>query len=278
MDERKLAVELFNRAWKLMEQSARTPAEDDELLHCAHASRYHWIAAGTAINAARGEWQCSRVYTVLGRAEPALHHARRCLELVRQADDAEDWDEPFAHEALARAHAVARDAEAPRDRLGARGRREDRGRRGPRARARRSRDDPALAAMARFQTTITPVLTVRDAARAVDFYKRAFGATEVSRHTNAAGQIVADLEIDGARFRVVDEAPSAFNVSPETLNGTSVRLNLLVADPDAVAGQAVAAGATEVFPIADQAYGLRQGRVADPFGHHWLIGRPLDWP
>jgi hypothetical protein len=114
MDERKLAVELFNRAWKLMEQSARTPAEDDELLHCAHASRYHWIAAGTAINAARGEWQCSRVYTVLGRAEPALHHARRCLELVRQADDAEDWDEPFAHEALARAHAVARDAEAAR--------------------------------------------------------------------------------------------------------------------------------------------------------------------
>jgi hypothetical protein len=114
MDERKLAVELFNRAWKLMEQSARTPAEDDELLHCAHASRYHWIAAGTAINAARGEWQCSRVYTVLGRAEPALHHARRCLELVRQADDAEDWDEPFAHEALARAHAVPRDAEAAR--------------------------------------------------------------------------------------------------------------------------------------------------------------------
>jgi PhnB protein len=130
--------------------------------------------------------------------------------------------------------------------------------------------------MATFQTTITPVLTVKDAAGAVDFYKRAFGATEVLRSTNSAGQIVAEMAIDGARFRVVDEAPWAFNLSPETLNGTSVRLNLFVADPDAVAGQSIAAGATEVFPIADQSYGLQQGRVADPFGHHWLIGRPLN--
>jgi PhnB protein len=65
-------------------------------------------------------------------------------------------------------------------------------------------------------------------------------------------------------------------------NGTSVRLNLLVADPDAFAGRAIANGATEIAPIADQPYGLRQGRLADPFGHHWLIGRPLagesgDW-
>lgn len=130
--------------------------------------------------------------------------------------------------------------------------------------------------MASFQTTITPALTVRDAAAAVDFYTRGFGATEVSRTTNAQGQIVAELEIDGARLLVVDETPSAFNLSPETLDGTSVRLNLLVADPDAVAARAIAAGATEVFPIADQPYGLRQGRVADPFGHHWLIGKPLD--
>src|SRR2546421_2396504 len=114
MDERKLAVDLFNRAWELMQQADRTPAEDDELLHIAHASRYHWIAAGTTINAARGEWQCSRAYAVLGRAEPALHHARRCLELVRDADDADDWDEPVAHEALARAHALAGDSEAAR--------------------------------------------------------------------------------------------------------------------------------------------------------------------
>jgi hypothetical protein len=114
MDERQLAVDLFNRTWKLLELTERSSAQDDELVHCAHASRYHWIAAGTTINAARGEWQCSRVYAVLGRPEPALHHARRCLELVREADDREDWDEPFAHEALARAHAVAGDAAAAR--------------------------------------------------------------------------------------------------------------------------------------------------------------------
>ena len=130
--------------------------------------------------------------------------------------------------------------------------------------------------MARFETVITPVLTVKDAAAAVEFYSRAFGATELSRTTNAPGQIVAELAVDGARFLVVDETPAALNLSPETLEGTSVRLNLLVEDPDAVAEQAIAAGGTEVFPIADQPYGLRQGRVADPFGHHWLIGRPLD--
>ncbi|MBA2370268.1 MAG: hypothetical protein H0V71_01335 [Chloroflexi bacterium] len=80
---------------------------------------------------------------------------------------------------------------------------------------------------------------------------------------------------DGGRFFVVEEAPAALNLSPETLGGTSVRLSLIVDDPDAVAERAIAAGATEVLPIADQPYGLRQGRVADPYGHHWLIGRPL---
>jgi PhnB protein len=74
---------------------------------------------------------------------------------------------------------------------------------------------------------------------------------------------------------VADEAPQFGNLSPQTLNGTSVRLNLLVADPDAVARQAVAQGASEIAPVADQSYGLRQGRFVDPFGHHWLIGRPL---
>jgi len=123
-------------------------------------------------------------------------------------------------------------------------------------------------------TSIKPVLTCRDAEGAVDFYKRALGATELSRVENPSG-IVAEMAIDGAEFMVVDEVPEAFNLSPQTLGGTTVRINLLVADPDAVAEQAVAEGATEVFPIADQPYGLRQGRFADPFGHHWLIGRPL---
>jgi PhnB protein len=130
--------------------------------------------------------------------------------------------------------------------------------------------------IARVDTAITPVLTVRDAAAAVGFYVRAFGAVEQSRHTNAPGQIVSELTLDGARFLVVDETPAAFNVAPQTLGGTSVRLSLQVTDPDAVAERAISAGASEVFPIADQPYGLRQGRIADPFGHHWLIGRPLE--
>ena len=125
-------------------------------------------------------------------------------------------------------------------------------------------------------TTLNPMLTVRDAAKAIEFYQRAFGAHEVAPPVRSpSGQIVAQLAIDGQHFFVVDENPAAYNVSPETLNGTSVRLNLVVDDPDAVAARAVAAGATVVFPIADQPYGMRQGRVADPFGHHWLIGRPL---
>jgi PhnB protein len=123
--------------------------------------------------------------------------------------------------------------------------------------------------------SITPVLTVRSTAAATEFYKAAFGAVEIARVEGSDGQLVVDLAIGRARFRVVDEAPAAFNLSPETLGGTSVRLNLLVEDPDVAAAQAVAAGAVEVFPIADQPYGLRQGRFADPFGHHWLIGKPL---
>jgi PhnB protein len=133
-----------------------------------------------------------------------------------------------------------------------------------------------------FRASITPVLTVRGAAAAVAFYRRAFGAEEVYRNTYPDGRIVAELAVEGARFRVADEAPEVANLGPQSLEGTTVRLNLLVADPDELAARAVAAGATEVAPVADEPYGLRQGRLADPFGHHWLIGRPLpgkagDW-
>jgi DNA-binding transcriptional MerR regulator len=116
IDHRRLGVDLFNKAWTLMEQEERTEAEDDELVHCAHASAYHWLHVGTPANRARSEWQCSRMYTVLGRPEPALHHARRCLELCEASPDAlEDWDLPFAHEALARAYGLVGDqAEARR--------------------------------------------------------------------------------------------------------------------------------------------------------------------
>ena len=115
---RQLGVDLFNKTWTLMEKEGRTAADDDEMIHCAHASAYHWLHVGTAANRARSEWQCSRMYTVLGRAEPALHHAQRCLEICESSPEAlEDWDLPFAHEALARAHSVAGDTEHARRHL-----------------------------------------------------------------------------------------------------------------------------------------------------------------
>ncbi len=82
------------------------------------------------------------------------------------------------------------------------------------------------------------------------------------------------LSLAGDACFVVDESRSAFNLSPRTLGGTSVRMNLVVNGPDAAARRAMDAGATEVFPVADQPYGMREGRVADPYGHHWLLGRP----
>ena len=110
---RQLAVDLFNHVWTLIELPERTPEQDDEMIHAAHASRYHWGQVGTKANLARGEWQVSRVYTVLGRSEPALYHAHRCLAYVEEGDGIEDWDLPFAYEALARAQAVAGDAASP---------------------------------------------------------------------------------------------------------------------------------------------------------------------
>jgi PhnB protein len=124
-------------------------------------------------------------------------------------------------------------------------------------------------------TSLTPMLTVRNAAAAIEFYCEAFNATEEQRLTTPTGHTVAELSIDGLRFLVADENPEAFNLSPESLGGTSVRINLIVDDPDAAAARAIAAGASEIFPVADQPYGLRQGRVADRDGHHWLLGRPL---
>jgi PhnB protein len=124
-------------------------------------------------------------------------------------------------------------------------------------------------------SSLRPMLTVKNAVAAVDFYRTAFGAVEEERFTAPTGHVVAELAIDGLRFFVVDENREAFNVSPISLGGTTVRMNLIVDDPDATAAQAIAAGATEVFPVSDQPYGLRQGRVADPDGHHWLLGKPL---
>jgi hypothetical protein len=113
---RQIAAALFNHVWALLNKPDRSAEDDDEMVHAAHASAYHWLEVGTVANRARSEWQCSRVYSVLGRAEPALHHARRCLELCESApDEIEEFDLPFAYEALARANAVAGDVEAARE-------------------------------------------------------------------------------------------------------------------------------------------------------------------
>jgi DNA-binding transcriptional MerR regulator len=107
---KRLGIDLFNKTWTLMEKEGRTPEEDDEMLHCTHASAYHWLHVGTAANRARSEWQCSRVNAILGRPEAALAHARRCLGLVESEPEVmEEFDLPAAYEALARAHLVAGD-------------------------------------------------------------------------------------------------------------------------------------------------------------------------
>jgi PhnB protein len=124
-------------------------------------------------------------------------------------------------------------------------------------------------------SSLTPMLTVKNALAAIDFYRDAFNAVEQARFTAPTGHVVAEMAIDGLRFFVVDENAEALNLSPKSLDGTTVRINLIVDDPDAAAAHAIAAGASEIFPVADQPYGFRQGRVADPDGHHWLIGKPL---
>jgi PhnB protein len=115
-----------------------------------------------------------------------------------------------------------------------------------------------------------PFLAVRDPEAAARFYADAFGAVVVQ----AFGPVRV-LEIEGCHVGLAPEAPELGTPSPETLGATTVRVSLHVDDPDAVAAQALAAGATLLFPVEDQDYGMRQGRVVDPFGHHWLIGRPL---
>lgn len=124
-------------------------------------------------------------------------------------------------------------------------------------------------------SSIAPMLSVRGGARAVAFYQAAFGAAEVYREEDPGGAVVARLAIAGAEFWLSDESPEHGNFSPESLGGGSARVILTVPDPDAAFAQAVAAGAQVVFAV-EEAYGWRVGRVVDPFGHHWEIGRPLE--
>jgi PhnB protein len=122
-----------------------------------------------------------------------------------------------------------------------------------------------------FRTVVTATLSVRDWSGAMDFYKAAFGAVELYR---VEGGGVGQLAVNGAEFWVAEESPEHLNLSPESLGGCSVRMLLLVEDPHAMQAQAVKAGAAEVLPVSE-GYGWRLGRVRDPFGHHWEIGRPV---
>ena len=118
------------------------------------------------------------------------------------------------------------------------------------------------------------MLSVRKGAEAVEFYKRAFGATEIFRIDGDDGSVVARLSVESAEFWVADESPEHLNFSPESLGGGTVRMVMVVSDPDAAFTRAIEAGGTVVVAV-DNRYGWRLGRLVDPYGHHWEIGRPL---
>jgi PhnB protein len=124
------------------------------------------------------------------------------------------------------------------------------------------------------RTSIAPMLSVRNGAKAVEFYQAAFGAGIIFRIDDDKGGVVARLSVEGAEFWVADESPEHQNFSPETLGGGTVRMVMIVADPDTAFNRAVAAGAIVVRPVENR-YGWRLGRLVDPYGHHWEIGKPL---
>jgi PhnB protein len=121
-------------------------------------------------------------------------------------------------------------------------------------------------------------LLVHDGPAAVTFYRAAFDARETFRVGPPEGPIFAVLTIGDARFFVADESPEYGNLSPRSLGGTSVRINLLVPDPEVVHARAIALGATLVSPVRDEEVGPRMGVVRDPFGHTWLISSPWNPP
>ncbi len=120
---------------------------------------------------------------------------------------------------------------------------------------------------------VTPYLIVKDASRAIEFYKKAFGATELMRMTGTDGRIGhAEIRIGDSPVMLADEHPDFGAKSPQTIGGSPITMMLYVEDVDATVERAVAAGATLTRPVADQFYGDRTGGVTDPFGHVWYVG------
>lgn len=126
-----------------------------------------------------------------------------------------------------------------------------------------------------IRTSLAAMLSVRNGSEAIEFYQEAFDADVIFRLDSPDGSVVAKLAIENGKFWVADESPAHLNFSPESLGGGSARMVLTVADPDAWYARALAAGATAVSPVEDQDYGWRVGRLVDPYGHHWEIGKPL---
>jgi PhnB protein len=126
------------------------------------------------------------------------------------------------------------------------------------------------------ETSAAPLLNVRRGKAAIEFYKTAFGAEVIFQTESPDGEMVAQLRVGTSSFWLADESPVHGNSSPETLGASTFRMVLTVDEPDAVFAQALASGAQSVWPVADQPYGWRVGRVIDPFGHHWEIGKPLE--
>ena len=126
-----------------------------------------------------------------------------------------------------------------------------------------------------METTITTMLYVRRSAAAADFYIRAFGATPLLRLDNEDGSVLVHLAIGSGNFWLSEESPVHQNFSPESLGGSTMHMVIIVDNPDALFDQAVAAGASSICPVRDEPYGWRIGRLLDPFGHHWEIGKVL---
>ncbi|MEP7373009.1 MAG: VOC family protein [Chitinophagaceae bacterium] len=126
-----------------------------------------------------------------------------------------------------------------------------------------------------ISTSIAPWLSVKNSAKAVEFYKAAFGAIEAYRLDIPDGTVVAQLKIDGAAFWISEESPGNSNPDLTSAADTAIRMILTVSDPDPLFERVLEAGASQVYPVGEE-HGWRLGRLVDPFGHHWEIGHPLD--